>query len=142
MKYLILHNLYTNSLESRDTCPANCASRDACPANCVSRDACQANCVVQTVPDDRISSTRRRMAARYRLPTPCNVYSTSEADGPRVGGVTCNCVVPRCSTDGRRGRRGRWGRRGRRPPRQTVHVSAVSRVTSAKMFFAGFASSI
>ena len=71
---MIISNLYNNSLKSRDMCLANCVSRDACLANCASRDACQANWVVQTVADDRISSTRRRMAVRYRLPTPCNVY--------------------------------------------------------------------
>ena len=51
--------------------------------------------------------------------------------------LTCNCVVPRCITDGWRGRR---CRRGRRPLRQTVHVSAVSRDTSTRMLFAGFGS--
>ena len=62
--------------------------------------------------------------------------TTAEADGPRIGGVTCNCVV---QTDGggdeADGADGADDRRGRRSA-----CAAVSRVTSAKMLFAGFAS--
>ena len=50
--------------------------------------------------------------------------TTAEVDSPRVGGVTCNFVVPR----------------GRRLPRQTVRVLAVSCALAQRCSSAGFAS--